>query len=136
MLKETMQKYRDKDLYDLSCSETMLYAANEEYNLNLSQDTLKSMAGFSGGMYANETCGCITGSIAVLSIMFVEESAHKSEHLKEIVQEFIDGFWVKHKFKHCENLKDIYRTEEFGCNDLMYSTAELLDNTICKELNK
>ena len=49
MLKETAKKYWTEE-YDLNCAECIIYAANEEYNLNLSEQTLKVMAGFGGGM--------------------------------------------------------------------------------------
>ena len=34
MLVDTVKKYYDKE-YDLNCAETIIYAANEEYGLNL-----------------------------------------------------------------------------------------------------
>ena len=55
-----------------------MYAANEEYNLNLTEQTLKVMAGFGGGMATGDVCGVITGAIGVIGIMFTEVSGHKS----------------------------------------------------------
>ncbi|SHH15672.1 C-GCAxxG-C-C family (seleno)protein [Clostridium grantii] len=136
MLLKTMEKYRNKDHYDLSCSESIIYAANEEYNLNLSKDSFKTMAAFSGGMYSNEACGCITGSLAVLGILFVEKGAHESDYIKNLTVEFINKFEEKFGSRKCEPLKESYRTEEQGCNSLIYSTAELLDELVLRELNK
>lgn len=47
MLKEIVIKYWD-DKYDLNCAECLIYASNEEYDLNLSKDALKTMAAFGG----------------------------------------------------------------------------------------
>ena len=68
MLKETVKKYRAEE-YDLNCAESIVYAANEEYNLNLSQQTLKVMAGFGGGMSTGDVCGIVTGSIGIIGVM-------------------------------------------------------------------
>lgn len=136
MLRKTMEKYRNKELYDLSCSETMLSSANEEYNMNLSKDTLRAMAPFSGGMYCNEACGCITGSLAVLGILFVDKGAHESDYIKDLTVEFINEFEMKLGHRNCEPLKENYRTEENGCTDLMYDTADILDVIVTRELNR
>ncbi|WP_242846087.1 C-GCAxxG-C-C family protein [Clostridium novyi] len=92
MFIDVMKKYRDKSQYDLSCSESMIYAANEAYNLNLDTKTLKALAPFSGGMWTGTTCGAISGSLAVLGIMFTDKTAHNSAHLKSLVIEFQDKF--------------------------------------------
>lgn len=136
MLRKTIEKYRNKDLYDLSCSETMLYSSNEEYNMNLSKDTFKAMAPFSGGMYCNEACGCITGSLAVLGILFVDKGAHESDYIKELTIEFINEFEKKFGHRNCEPLKEKHRTEENGCTDLIYDTADILDALVTTKLKK
>ena len=42
MLVDLVNKYYDKK-YDLNCAECMLVAANEEYDLNISKQTLKTL---------------------------------------------------------------------------------------------
>lgn len=49
MLKELIQEgYGVKE--DLNCAETILYAANRVYHLDLNSDSLKLAAAFGGGM--------------------------------------------------------------------------------------
>jgi len=49
MLKELIQEgYGVKE--DLNCAETILYAANQVYHLNLNSDSLKLAAALGGGM--------------------------------------------------------------------------------------
>ncbi|WP_373898693.1 C-GCAxxG-C-C family (seleno)protein [Haloimpatiens sp. FM7315] len=134
MLKDIVKKYRDKEKYDLSCSETMVYAANEAYSLNLDEKTLKALAPFSGGMWTEDTCGAITGSLAVLGILFTDKRAHNSDQLKELVIEFQEKFEEKLKTKKCDRLKSMYRKEEEGCNDIIYVASEILDYIIVREL--
>ena len=96
MLKETAKKYWTEE-YDLNCAECIMYAANEEYNLNLSEQTLKVMAGFGGGMATGDVCGVVTGSIGVIGIMFTEVSGHKSPIVREMTREFIKNLrktWI------------------------------------------
>lgn len=134
MLKEIMKKYRDKSKYDLSCSESMIYSANEAYDLNLDEKTLRAMAPFSGGMWIEDVCGCISGSLAVLGILFTNNIAHQSDHLKELTHEFLDKFQQKLGSRNCAKLKSVYRTEEEGCNCIMFASAEILDEIITREL--
>ncbi len=91
MLLDVVKKYYGEE-YDLNCAETMLYAANEEYGLNLSKETFKTMAAFGGGMGVESTCGVITGAISVLGILFTKERAHESDYVKTLTQEFIENF--------------------------------------------
>ena len=49
MLVETTMKYYDKK-YDLNCADCMLVAVNEVYDLNISKQTLMTMASFGGVM--------------------------------------------------------------------------------------
>ena len=134
MLVETMKKYRDKSKYDLSCSETILYAANEAYHLDLDEKTFKAIAPFSGGMWIEDVCGAITGSLAVLGILFTNNVAHESDHLKELTLEFFEKFETKMSSRNCTKLKEMYRTEEEGCNKVIYAAGEILDEIVTREL--
>ena len=91
MLLETTMKYYDKK-YDLNCAECILVAANEEYDLNISKQTLMTMASFGGGMAIGSTCGAATGSIATLGIMFTDDRGHNSPHVREMTGKFLSEF--------------------------------------------
>lgn len=134
MLIKSMKKYRDKSRYDLSCSETIIYAANEAYNLNLDENTLKALAPFSGGMWTETTCGAISGSLAVLGILFTDKVAHNSDHLKNLVIEFQQKFNNYLKSSICSELKPMHRSEEHGCNAIIFEAGKILDNIVTREL--
>ena len=91
MLLENTMKYYDKK-YDLNCAECILVAANEEYNLNISKQTLMTMASFGGGMAIGSTCGAATGAIATLGIMFTDDRGHNSPHVREMTGKFLSEF--------------------------------------------
>lgn len=134
MLIDKVRKYYDKDTYDLNCAETMLYAANEEYNMNLSKDTLKSAAPFGGGMAIESVCGAITGALAVIGILFTKERAHESERIKNLTKEFFNMFESKMKSYNCCTLKELYRNEDIRCGAIVEEAASILDEIVKREL--
>lgn len=135
MLLDIVRKYYGQE-YDLNCSETILYAANEEYGLNLSKETFKTMAAFGGGMAIESTCGVITGAISVLGILFTKERAHESDYVKTLTQEFIGEFRKECDAINCDALKALYRNDEIRCLSIVEKGAIILDNIIVREKNK
>ena len=133
-MRDVILKYRNKEIYDYSCSETMIISANEYYNLNLSNDSFKMMAPFSGGMLEGETCGVLTGAISVLGIIFTTGVAHTSETLYEAVLEYKTEFEKRFGSKECSKLKEFEMQQE-GCTDLVVEGAVLL-NEIVKKYGK
>ncbi|MFR1709645.1 MAG: C-GCAxxG-C-C family (seleno)protein [Clostridium sp.] len=135
MLLNLVRKYYGEE-YDLNCAETILYAANEEYGLDLSKDTFKTMAAFGGGMAIESTCGVITGAISVLGILFTKERAHESDYVKTLTQEFIEEFRKQCDEINCNALKELHRNDEIGCLNIVERGAIVLDKIIIREKNK
>ncbi|HEY5562131.1 MAG TPA: C-GCAxxG-C-C family (seleno)protein [Clostridiaceae bacterium] len=134
MLNEKVQKYYDK-AYDLNCAETMLYAANDEYNMELKKETLKTMAAFGGGMAIESVCGAITGSLAVLSILFTTDRGHESDRMKNLTKEFFDKFNVALGTDNCRSLKEKYRNNEKRCFAMVEVAGSILEEIILREKN-
>ncbi len=132
MLLEMVRKYYGKE-YDLNCAETMVYAANEEYGLNLNKETFKTMAAFGGGMAMEATCGVVTGSICVLGIMFTKERGHESDYVKTLTQEYIEKFKSECNALNCDNLKALYKKEDIRCLTIIEKGAIILDEIILRE---
>lgn len=131
-MKNTTKKYKESIELDLSCSEAILYAANEKYNLNLTEREFHMLAPFSGGMYEGDTCGIVTASISVLGILLTDGVSHKSPLLREAVIEYKDKFRERYQDVHCAELIKSYRSENTGCNDLIINASELLEEVIEK----
>jgi C_GCAxxG_C_C family probable redox protein len=132
---ELILKYREAT-YDLSCSESTIYAANEAYQLGLNQSSLKMMAGFSGGMMREELCGVVAGGIATLSVLFTEDVAHKSPVLKEIISEYLHTFDLFFKTTNCKQLKLTHRDMDNNtCNPIIFKNVEILESLIKKYYN-
>lgn len=135
MLLEKVRKYYS-DKYDLNCAENLIYAANEEYRLNLSRETLKTMAAFGGGMAVESVCGAATGALAVLGIIFTQQRAHESTIVKELAKEFMESFEAQLGTKNCKELKDKYRNDDVRCSKMIEAAAVILDEIVLRELKK
>lgn len=135
MLLDKVKKFYDAK-YDLNCAETMIYAANEEYNLNLDKNTFKTMAAFGGGMAIESVCGVITGAISVLGIIFTIDRGHESTRVKELTAEFINRFNEKCETINCDKLKLLHRNDEVRCTYMIDAGAVILDDIIKRELGK
>lgn len=129
MLLDAAKKFYQAD-YDLNCAETILYAANEAYGLNMDKKTLKTMAAFGGGMAVEETCGALAGSLAVLGVLFVKDRAHENDKIKELATEFFERFRSKLSSDNCKKLKELYRNDEERCSRIVFAAAEILDEMV------
>jgi len=132
MLVDRVKHYYDKS-YDLNCAETIIYAANKEYGLDLKKDALKTMAAFGGGMGVESVCGAITGALAVIGILFTKDRAHESERIKQLSQEFFKEFMAKLGTDNCKVLKEKYRNDEIRCSLMVEVAAEILDDIVIRE---
>lgn len=134
MLLDSLKKYSDKS-YDLNCAEKMIYSANEEYNMGLSKQTLKTMAGFGGGMGVESVCGAISGSVAVISLLFTNINGHESKQVCDLCKEFYEKFEQKLGTANCSELKAKYKKDDEGCAYILETATEILDEIIKREKN-
>lgn len=135
MLKELIEQgFYPKE--DLSCSETILYGANQVYNLGLSKDCLRLSAAFGGGMGVENVCGVVTASLMVLGYLFVNDRAHQSPEIKDLCKDLFETFSKELGDFNCKPLKDKYRTEEKKCYDVVLKGAGILDDFVIREKRK
>ncbi|MBC9786591.1 C-GCAxxG-C-C family protein [Heliobacterium chlorum] len=74
---EKSVQYFKEGLY---CSEAILKAFNEEYNLGLNDEFMRIATGFGAGLGASKClCGSLTGGVMVLSVVKGRKSADESE---------------------------------------------------------
>ena len=135
MLKEIALKYYHKD-YDYNCAETILHAADEAYNMNLSKETYKVMAPFGGGLGVEDICGALSGAVAVIGILFTNERGHESPRVKELTVKLVEEFKSKLGTYNCRILKEKYKTEAERCSTMIVLAAETLEEIIEKERSR
>lgn len=120
----------DSKLYHYNCAEVLLNSANDYYNLGANAKVLKAIIPFGGGMYAEKSCGALTGGLAALGLMFGEEKPTNNEKLKEIANQWVLSFEKKFGHTDCKELKKEYQDPESGCKLLMLEAADLLESLI------
>ena len=133
MLKELIKEGFGKE-QKLNCAEKILYGANEAYSLGLDKESLKLVAGFGGGMGIESVCGALTGSIMVLSKLFVNDTAHGSGKIKELTQELLHKYENEMGNINCAPLKKNHKTLFSGCDKVILKAAEILDEIVTREL--
>jgi C_GCAxxG_C_C family probable redox protein len=118
-------------LEDMNCAETILYAANDEYDLGLDPVALRTMAGFGGGMGIGSTCcGALSGSIAAISVRFTAKKSHENPEVDDLCRTFLERFAERHGAINCDPLKELYRDGRFGCLPVVELAAEELERLI------
>lgn len=76
-VEKAVNEFTDGGLY---CSEAILKAFNEDYDLRLTPEWYKIATGFAVGLGgAKCCCGCLTGSTIVLSLVAGRNTAQESE---------------------------------------------------------
>ncbi|MCI7098676.1 MAG: C-GCAxxG-C-C family protein [Lachnospiraceae bacterium] len=130
MLKEVARKYYLEK--GCNCSESLLYAANEYYNMGLPEETLKIMGGFGGGMGCKTTCGALSGSIAALSCMFLQGKAHENPEIMEISGGFVKKFDKKLGDTLCSVLEARNKKPDVRCVLTVETAAETLEEYIAE----
>lgn len=133
MLSELLRQGYGEDL-DLNCAEKVVYAANKVYNLGLDHESLKMAAGFGGGMGMENVCGALTGGVMVLGRMFIVNRAHESDKIKLLTRELFERYEKEMGSTVCKPLKDMHRTEEQKCRNIIAKAAEILESIIDREL--
>ena len=107
-----------------SCAEGILLAANDVYDLKLTDSEIQLFAGFRTGMGCGSTCGGLAGAIGVLSRMYGQR-----EDFKELCAKFVAAFEKKLACgtTECAALEARYKTPEARCVAAVELTAEALE---------
>lgn len=127
-LEELTKKYYQQGY---NCSETLLHAANECYQLNIQEDDMKLMAGFGAGMFIGSTCGALVGSIAALSKMVIETKAHdQMQDIRPLIQKCTRNFKNELGALDCAHVKPVHHTVEEKCLPTCLLAAKALEETI------
>lgn len=121
-------KYYYVDL-DKNCAEALLLAANDVYNLGISENEISLFIGFGGGMGCGSTCGALSGAMGILSKLY----GHKPKNdFRPLCGEFVSIFEKELGSIGCEELSAKYKTETDRCAKVIVTTAKLLEAYIDK----
>ena len=111
------------------CGEGILLAANDVYELKLSEEAIQLFAGFRTGMGCGSTCGSLSGAMGVLSRMYGQR-----EDFKDLCAAFVKAFEDKLACgaTDCTPIAAKYKTEEARCVAAVELGAEALEEFIDK----
>jgi len=130
-----MLKEKIRDFYSLgylNCAESMLYGANDYYDLKLDKKAFKLMSPFGGGMQVESVCGAITGALSVIGVIFTEKYQHEGELIKTVTKDFMSKMKKVFGSYDCSEIKKDWRDEEKGCVEVVSKVGEILEETINK----
>ncbi len=127
MLAERVMEYyaeREKN-----CAEAMLLAANDQYDLHLTQDDVVLLSGFGGGMGCGRLCGSLASAIAVLGKLYASR-----EDFRELCARFVAFFEEKLDCQStdCQLIAAKYKNEKTRCLSAVLLSAETLESFIAE----
>lgn len=124
----------------LYCSEAVLRAFNEAYNLGLPDNYYKITTGFGSGLGESGcTCGAVTGGVMVLGLIAGRNKAYESERMVYLaVNELHKRFRENSKALCCriltKNVKWNSAEHKITCENYVIEAARITDEIIKKNL--
>ena len=109
-----------------NCAEALLHFANDEFSLGLSEDEMRLVSAFGGGMGSGEACGALCGAISAIGYMTVTTKAHDTPELKPLCAKYVKAFSEALGGVNCRDLKPRHFNEERKCSAITETAARLL----------
>ena len=104
--------------------------------LDISEEDMKIMAGFGGGMFIGSTCGALVGSIAALSKMVCKTKAHEMlPELRPLIQKHTRNFKELLGNLDCAHIKPVHHSTDpnIKCMNTCLLAAKALEKTMEEE---
>ncbi len=138
MLKDAMGKYYFDGNYN--CAETLLRAANDYYDLGLTDNEMLLVGVYGAGIQTGNTCGAVLSAAAVLSKKYVEAKAHESGDIKPVTTILMRKFKQKYGSTLCKDIKPQSFAPEYRCQKTVEAACDILEETMnayeAEKLNK
>ena len=125
-----LEKYYKETNYN--CAEAVFSAAAEAWNMDISDDVIRTMGCFGGGMGCQKTCGALAGAVAALGILTIKTKQKESQNSRKLIGEFLLEFEGKFNSVNCIELKPKFAVPSIGCKQFVGDVAELLEEFIKK----
>ena len=121
-----LEKYYKDTNYN--CAEAVFSAAAEAWGLDISDDVIRTMGCFGGGMGCAIVCGAVTGGSAALSYKFVEgDGGHTSPVMMKKVRTYIRKVREAYGSENCKDLRPQFYSKEERCFQTISKIAAILD---------
>ena len=126
MVHAVVTRYLKEDV-PFNSAEMLVYAAAEAFCLDLSEDVLRAVAPFGGGMGVGETCGAVSGALVVIGLLYTRGTAGETLELADLSRAFLEAFKASLSSMRCKDLKEGHPE---GCGAIILLSARLLDTLI------
>lgn len=126
-LREYAEKYY---LQHRNCAESLLLAANDAYELGLTEREIQMMKAFGGGMGAGGACGALTGAVAALSLLYSTTKGAVENGLRTDAGQLVTEFEAALTHVDCRVLKPIYFDAQNRCLETVLRGADVLEKHI------
>lgn len=111
-----------------NCSEAVVKAANDAYNLGLDDKAIKLISGFGGGCGCGDLCGAIAGSLSIVSLLSVGDGgAHATEGFGPLCGDLVGQIREKLTGTDCKDIKPKMVQPEIRCLHTVEVAAEILE---------
>ena len=110
MLKERAKEYYNQNY---NCAETIVRAANDEYNLGLTEEAIR-----------------MCGGICVISSKLIESCAHETPELRKSCQQLVSAFNRILGDTECKHLMMKYKKPDTRCLDTVLLGCEALESVM------
>jgi len=117
-----------------NCAELILRCCDEKFKLNLTEEALKSVEGFGGGMGVGSTCGIITGAIVAITIMYNGEKYVTNKELEDLIKSLYNQIKKELKDDSCTKLLEINKKDGRSCWEMITYSGEVLEKFILNNL--
>lgn len=124
------ENYIDKGY---NCAEAIIRTANEEFSLQIPEESFKLVSGFGGGMGCGDTCGALSSAISVISAFLVEDKAHATDGFGDKCAAFCQDFIRKEGGTRCDEIKEKNIEENRRCFKTVEDTYSLLISFLVSE---
>ncbi len=130
MLKDLIKNYYLD--YNYNCTESMLRAGNEYYQLGLHDHDMKLVGAFGAGIQTGNTCGAVLACASILSMKYVEAKAHESQDIRPIVTKLIRAFNERYHSVLCKDIKPQSFKPEYRCYKTIETACDILEQVIAE----
>ena len=113
-----------------NCAELIIRAFDEKFKLNISEQTLKSVKGFGGGMGVGSTCGIITGAITGITVMCDGEIYITNKELEELIKILYNQIKKELKDDSCTKLLETNKKDGKSCWQMIIDSGEVFEKFI------
>ena len=116
-----------------NCAEALLHAANDFYQLEITEADLLMMAGFGKGIFSGQTCGALVAATAALSKLLVKKKAHEElDTIRPACQLLVRNFRQDLDGTLCVDLHKKWNTTDRRCIRTVLAGAKALQDTLAE----